>query len=112
MISSYIPQRVKRAKQQITVKLYHDQLEMLDRYGRFIDDSREYIISQALDLVFKKDKEFARWLEEQAGSTNHGEPIASGNGPANTLVETGPREEEREKRLRSEAVLDRRRESA
>jgi hypothetical protein len=53
MTSSYIPQRVKRAKQQITVKLYQDQLEMLDSYGRFIDDSREYIISQALDLVFK-----------------------------------------------------------
>jgi len=70
MTSSYIPQRVKRAKQQITVKLYQDQLEMLDRYGRFIDDSREYIISQALDLVFKKDKEFARWLEQQAESEN------------------------------------------
>ena len=60
MISSYNPQGVKRAKQQITVKLYQDQLEMLDRYDRFIDDSREYIISQALDLVFKKDKKFAR----------------------------------------------------
>ena len=56
MISSYIPQRVKRAKQQITIKLYHDQLKMLDSYGRYIDDSREYIISQVLYLVFKKDK--------------------------------------------------------
>ena len=112
MISPYIPQRVKRAKQQITIKLYHDQLEMLDSYGRYIDDSREYIISHALDLVFKKDKELARWLEEQAGSTDHGEPIASGIGPANTFVEAGPQEEERGKRLRSEAVLDRRKESA
>ena len=31
-------------------------------YARFIDDSRDYIISQALQLVFKKDREFARWL--------------------------------------------------
>ena len=49
---SYIPPRVKRAKLQITVKLYEDQLAMLDSYARFIDDSREYIISQALDMVF------------------------------------------------------------
>ena len=40
MTSSFIPQRIKRAKQQITVKLYQDQLAMLDKYGRFIDDSR------------------------------------------------------------------------
>jgi hypothetical protein len=38
---------------------------MLDSYGRFIDDSWDYIISQALELVFKRDKEFARWLEQE-----------------------------------------------
>ncbi|MGH9552304.1 MAG: hypothetical protein ACRD3W_23155 [Terriglobales bacterium] len=68
MTSSYIPQRVKQAKQQFTVKVDQNQLEMLDSYGRFIDDSREYIMSQAPDFVFNKDKEFAHWLEHQAGS--------------------------------------------
>ena len=29
---------------------------MLDKYGRLIDDSRDYIIWQALELVFKRDK--------------------------------------------------------
>ena len=63
-------QRIKRPKQEITVKLYQDQLAMLDKYGRFIDDSRDYIISQALELVFKRDREFARWAEQErnAGS--------------------------------------------
>ena len=65
MPSSFIPQRIKRAKQQITVKLYQDQLDMLDSYGRFIDDSRDDIISQGLERVFKRDKEFARWLQQQ-----------------------------------------------
>ena len=51
MTSSLIPQRIKRAKQQITVTLYQDQLAVLDKYGRFIDDSRDYIISQASELV-------------------------------------------------------------
>jgi hypothetical protein len=70
MPSSFIPQRIKRAKQQITLKLYQDQLAMLDKYGRFIDDSRDYIISQALELVFKRDKELTCWIdhERNAGS--------------------------------------------
>jgi len=42
------------------VKLYKDQLAMLYKYGRFINDSRDYIISQALELIFKRDKEFVR----------------------------------------------------
>jgi len=65
-MSPYIPQRIKRAKQQITVKLYQDRLAMLDQYGRFIEDSRDYIIDQALDLVFKKDRDFLQWLEQQS----------------------------------------------
>jgi hypothetical protein len=65
-MSSYIPQRVKRAKQQITVKLFEDRLAMLDHYGRFIEDSRDYIIDQALDLVFKKDKDFLQWLDQKS----------------------------------------------
>lgn len=65
-MSPYIPQRVKRAKQQITVKLYQDRLAMLDQYGRFIEDSRDYIIDQALDLVFKKDRDFLKWLAQQS----------------------------------------------
>jgi hypothetical protein len=65
-MSPYIPQRVKRAKQQITIKLYQDRLAMLDQYGCFIEDSRDYIIDQALDLVFKKDKDFLQWLEHKS----------------------------------------------
>jgi hypothetical protein len=48
------------------VKLYQDRLAMLDQYGRFIEDSRDYIIDQALDLVFKKDRDFLQWLEQQS----------------------------------------------
>jgi hypothetical protein len=49
-MASYITQRVKRAKQQIAVRLYEDQLAMLDGYGRYIDDNRDYIVSQALEF--------------------------------------------------------------
>ena len=70
MASSFIPQRITRAKQQITVKLYQDQLAMLERYGRFIDDNGDYITSQALELVFKRDKELTCSIDQErnAGS--------------------------------------------
>ena len=100
MTSSYIPQRVKRPKQQITVKLYQDQLEMLDSYGRFIDDSREYIISQALDLVFKRDKEFARWLEHEGDETKHALRSTNGSGVSNPIAESKRNEEVMAKRPR------------
>ena len=38
---------------------------MVNSYGPFIDDSRDSIISQARELVFKKDHEFARWLDQR-----------------------------------------------
>ena len=46
---------------------------MLDSYGRFIDDSRDYIISQALELVFKRDEEFARRVDQQTNANNNAE---------------------------------------
>src|SRR6266481_1113375 len=81
-MSPYIPQRIKRAKQQITVKLFEDRLAMLDHYGRFIEDSRDYIIDQALDLVFKKDKDFLHWLDQKSRNE------AGGNGMAGADNET------------------------
>src|SRR4029077_18451724 len=83
-MSPYIPQRIKRAKQQITVKLYQDRLAMLDHYGRFIEDSRDYIIDQALDLVFKKDKDFLQWLDQKARDATSGNAVTA---PENEMVQ-------------------------
>ena len=112
MASSFIPQRIKRAKQQITVKLYQDQLAMLDKYGRFIDDSRDYIISQALELVFKRDKEFGRWLEQQRNANRDAESIVTQTECAGSASLSGPQCEGRGKHPRGEAVGEMERESA
>ena len=95
MPSSFIPQRIKRAKQQITVKLHQDQLAMLDKFGRFIDDSRDYIISQASELVFKRDKDFALWVEQErnAGRPNASSPALSLLVQHHPLDHSGMREE-------------------
>ncbi len=93
MPSSFIPQRVKRAKQQITVKLYQDQLALLDSYARFIDDSRDYIISQALELVFKRDREFARWVEGERNGNNDAERTLSHAASPGLMPQPGPQRE-------------------
>jgi len=111
MTSSFIPQRIKRAKQQITVKLYQDQLAMLDRYGRFIDDSRDYIISQALELVFKRDKEFARWVELDRNAGSSAERTTR-NESASSAPPSGPQRDERGKRTRTEVLGEMQTESA
>ena len=46
---------------------------MLHSYGQFTDDTRDYIISQALELVFKRDKEFIRGVEQQRNANNNAE---------------------------------------
>jgi hypothetical protein len=112
MPSSFIPQRIKRAKQQITVKLYQDQLALLDSYGQFIDDSRDYIISQALELVFKRDKEFARWVEQQRKANNNAERMVSRTDSAGLAPQLGPQREERGNRHRTEIAGQVQRESA
>jgi hypothetical protein len=104
MPSSFIPQRIKRAKQQITVKLYQDQLAMLDKYGRFIDDSRDYIISQALELVFKRDKEFARWVDQEKNAGRNAERTITRTESAGSAPPSGPQRDERGKRPRAEVV--------
>ena len=59
------------------MKLFKVQLAMANSYGRFIDDSRDSIISQ-VELVFKKDHEFARgWtsaIEMQGALQAKGRP--------------------------------------
>ena len=104
MTSSFIPQRIKRAEQQITVKLYQDQLAMLDNYERFIDDSRDYIISQALELVFKRDKEFARWVEQERNAGSNVERTLHRTESAGSASLFGPQRDEKAKRPRTEVV--------
>ena len=112
MPSSFIPQRIKRAKQQITVKLYQDQLAMLDKYGRFIDDSWDYIIGQALELVFKRDKEFARWVEQERNAGTNAECAITRTESAGSASPSGPQRDDRGKRHRAEVVGEMQTESA
>jgi hypothetical protein len=67
---------------------------MLDSYGRdSFDDSRDYIISQAL---FKRDNEFARWVEQQRNANNNAERMVSRTDSAGIAPRTDLSERKRE----------------
>ena len=94
------------------MKLYHDQLALLDSYGRFIDDSRDYIISQALELVFKRYKEFVRWVEQQKNANNNAERMVSRSDSAGLAPLQAAYRKERGKHPRVEPAGEIQRESA
>jgi predicted transcriptional regulator len=38
----------------------------LVKYAEFIESSESYVVSEALKLVFRKDDEFKRWVENSS----------------------------------------------
>ena len=47
-------------------------IEELARYCEYLDSDRDYVITQALEIAFRKDKGFARWLtaRQDAGTVS------------------------------------------
>jgi predicted transcriptional regulator len=57
-MTTYIPKQVKRTRERVEAKLDRELIEQLDAYCVYLDSDRDYIIGQALEIAFKKDKEF------------------------------------------------------
>ena len=55
----------------LQVRLEEEVRHNLDSYAEFIDATPSYVVSEALKLLFKKDDEFKRWLDQRADSGNH-----------------------------------------
>ena len=49
----------------LQVRLEEDVKLNLDRYAEFLDAYPSYIVSEALRLLYRKDKEFQAWLSRQ-----------------------------------------------
>jgi hypothetical protein len=43
----------------------------LELYAEFIDASPSYVITEALQLLFRKDDEFRRWTDQHANNHNN-----------------------------------------
>jgi predicted transcriptional regulator len=55
----------------LQVRLEEEVRRNLDKYADFIEATPSYVVSEALKLLFRKDDEFKRWLEQQANSNNY-----------------------------------------
>ena len=47
----------------------------LDQYAKFIDTSQSYVITEALKLLYRKDKDFQSWLGQHTNNNHSQEQI-------------------------------------
>jgi len=50
----------------------------LDQYAEFIDSTPSYVITEALKLLYRKDKDFQSWLGQRTNNGNGQEPKGGG----------------------------------
>jgi hypothetical protein len=60
---TYIPRQIKPVRERVEAKLDRDLVLELERYCEYLQSDRDYVIAQALSVVFRKDKGFAAWQE-------------------------------------------------
>src|SRR6516165_1857655 len=59
----FIPRQVKPpARIAVTCKLPQQVANLLKCYAEFLDSSQEYVVTETLQLAFRKDREFQAWL--------------------------------------------------
>ena len=64
---TYMPKQVKPDRERVEVKLERELIRRLELYCQYLESDRDYVISQALEIAFQKDKAFAEWLRSHAG---------------------------------------------
>ncbi len=75
---TYIPKQTKLTKERIEAKLESGLVRTLERYCEYLDSDRDYVVAQALEIAFRKDKDFAEWLEQSNNTTTKTVPNTGG----------------------------------
>ena len=68
-MKGYIARQPKQVKERVEAKLDERLIQRLMNYCEYLDSDRDYIISQALEIAFKKDKGFDEWLASKGTPT-------------------------------------------
>jgi hypothetical protein len=66
-MKSYIPKQTKLTRERVEAKIEASLARKLERYCEYLDSDRDYVISQVLEIAFKKDKGFEEWLTQHPG---------------------------------------------
>ena len=59
---------MKRTRERVEAKLDRELVEQLEAYCTYLDSDRDYVIGQALEIAFKKDKGFMEQWRGRARS--------------------------------------------
>jgi predicted transcriptional regulator len=54
----------------VQLRLDEEARTKLAKYAEFLDSSPSYVVTEALKLVYRKDKEFQTWLSGQHTKTS------------------------------------------
>jgi predicted transcriptional regulator len=54
----------------VQVRLEEEVRRNLDKYAEFLNATPSYVVSEALKLLCRKDKEFQNWLSTHSQETN------------------------------------------
>lgn len=68
-MKSYITKQPKQIRERVEAKLDRTLVRTLEQYSQYLDSDRDYVISQALAIAFKKDTGFGAWLAAQSPAT-------------------------------------------
>jgi hypothetical protein len=80
---SYIPRQIKPVRERIEAKLDRDLVIELEQFCEYLESDRDYVVAQALSVVFRKDKGFLTWKETHPTSqASHEEADRSQNSNA------------------------------
>ena len=62
-MAAYIPKQIKPVRERIEAKLDRDLVLELEQFCEYLESDRDYVVAQALSVVFRKDKGFLTWKQ-------------------------------------------------
>ena len=62
---AYIQKQLKLVRERLECKIDSEIVRTLALYCRYLESDRDYVVGQALEVAFRKDRGFAKWLKEQ-----------------------------------------------
>lgn len=80
-MKAYMLKQPKQTRERLEAKLDTRLMRKLEQYCQYLDSDRDYVISQALEIAFHKDKGFDQWLAERQ-TKEPSKPVPPITGPA------------------------------
>jgi hypothetical protein len=70
------PPTPKPERVNLQVRVERSFLELVERYAEFIGASREYVVTESVNRLLKRDRDFQTWLKQHKHSAGENPPQA------------------------------------